>query len=75
MAARVTIERLLRDDDDASGPSIRDWKIEVEPSHIMIRMNHSDGFILLRPADVEILIVDLRRAKETALSLEKEDEK
>lgn len=69
MAARVTIERILRDDDDASGQTIREWKIESEPGHITIRLKHGDGFLLLRTADVEVFSADLQRAKDTALSL------
>lgn len=30
MPAKHTIERILRDDDDASGQTVREWKIEVE---------------------------------------------
>lgn len=73
MAARMTLERVLRDDDDASGQTIREWKIEVESGAcITIRMNHGDGFILLRPDDVDWFITDLNRAKDAALSLEEE---
>lgn len=73
MAARITIERILRDPDDASGQSIRDWKIESEPGFITIRLKHGDGFIMLRPADVETFIFDVRRAQDAAKSLENED--
>lgn len=73
MAARITIERLLRDEDDSSGQSIRDWKIESEPYSVTIRLKHGDGFILLRAADVDIFIADVKRAKETALSLKAEE--
>jgi hypothetical protein len=69
MAARVTIERVLRDDDDISGQSVRDWKIEAEPGHITIRLKHGDGFIMLSPPDVAIFINDLHRAEEQARTL------
>jgi hypothetical protein len=62
MAARITTERILRDDDDDSGQSIRDWKIESDSGHVTIRLKHGDGFILMRAADVEIFVDDLRRA-------------
>lgn len=64
MAVRATIERVLRDDDDASGQTIRDWKIEAEPgAGIMIRMKHGTGFILLRAGDVDLFVADLKRAE------------
>lgn len=70
MAARVTIERLLRDDDDASGQTIREWKIECEPGGpITIRMKHGAGFILMRTTDVDVFTSDLQRAKQVAHAL------
>lgn len=70
MPAKHTIERILRDDDDASGQSIRDWKIEAEVGHgfVMIRMNHGDGFILLRASDVQVFAADLATAATIATS-------
>lgn len=69
MAARVTIERILRDEDDAVGSTIRDWKIEAECGHVVIRLKHGDGFLMLRPSDIEIFTDDLARAKAAALDL------
>lgn len=69
MAARVTIERILRDDDDQTGQNVRDWKIEAERGHIVIRLKHGDGFIMLRPVDIEVFMDDLARAKAAALDL------
>ena len=69
MAARVTIERVSRDDDDASGQTIRDWKIEAESGHVTIRLKHGDGFILLRLADIQVFVADLERAMNAAVSL------
>lgn len=72
MAARVTFERILRDEDDATGQSIRDWKIESGRGDITIHVGRGYGFILLRPEDVDLLMVDLGRAKEAALRLSQE---
>jgi hypothetical protein len=69
MPAKITVERILRDENDDSGQSIRDWKIESECYGVMIRLKHGSGFILLRADDVDIFIADLRRAKEATLSL------
>ena len=70
MAARVTIERVLRDDDDASGQSIREWKIEAETGSIMIRPREGNGFLLMRGADIDIFIEDLRRTRDAGASLD-----
>lgn len=75
MAARITIERLLRDDDDDVGQSIRDWKIESERHGVAVRMKHGTGFLIMRPDDVDLFIADLQHAKEAALSLHNEPEK
>lgn len=72
MAARITIERILRDEDDDSGQTIRDWKIDAEWNGVTIRMKRGDGFIMLRAGDVDQFIADLVRAKEAALSLAEE---
>lgn len=69
MAARITIERILRDDNDDSGQTIREWKIDSEAGHVTIWMKHGSGFLLLRTADIEIFSADLQRAKDAAASL------
>ncbi|WP_439399022.1 hypothetical protein ACRQ5Q_16810 [Bradyrhizobium sp. PMVTL-01] len=74
MSARITTERTLRDDDDMTGQSIRDWKIESEAGHVTIRMKHGDGFILLRSDDVDQFIIDLNRATDLARDLTAERE-
>lgn len=68
MSTRITVETLLRDDDDMSGQSIREWKLEIEQGFITIRMRHGNGFILIRAADVDQLVADLRKAEELAKS-------
>lgn len=73
MPARITIERALRDEDDATGQSIRDWKIEVEATHITIRLKHGDGFLLLRADDIPYFAADLDRACVASRSLEEEE--
>lgn len=74
MPARVTIERLLRDEEDAMGQTIREWKIESEPAHVTIRLRHGDGFILMRTADVEVFIADLKQARDAAFALAEDGE-
>lgn len=69
MIARITLERILRDDDDASGQSVRDWTIQSEAGNITIRLKHGDGFLMLRPADIEIFTADLIKARDAATQL------
>jgi hypothetical protein len=66
MPSKITIETLLRDPDDCSGQTVRQWKIEIEGAHITLRHNHGDGFILIRAADVPTLCSDLERARDLA---------
>lgn len=74
MPARITIERLLRDEDDASGQSVRDWKIEADGDSITIRLKHGDGFLLLRHTDIDIFTSDIENARDAARALLKNSE-
>lgn len=74
MPARVTIERLLRDKDDESGQTVRDWKIEAEADGaITIRLKHGEGFLLLRHADIDLFTSDIECARDGARSLLKDE--
>jgi hypothetical protein len=68
MAWRKTIERILRDSNDQSGQSIREWKIEAEKDLIKVCLNHGDGFILIRPSDAELFVADVCSARDAAIS-------
>lgn len=72
MAARITIERLLRDDDDASGQTIRNWQIEAEPGFVKVCLKHGDGFLLMRADDVDLFVADMERAEAASRSLTSE---
>lgn len=72
MSAKITIERILRDEDDASGQSIREWRIESEPGFVTIKLKHGDGFLMLRFEDIDTFVFDVHRAKEAAESLTNE---
>lgn len=63
MSRRVTFERILRDDDDDAGQTIRDWKIEASDGHVTIKDRHDAGFIMLRPEDVDVFMKDLHDAQ------------
>lgn len=73
MSARLTLERALRDNDDASGQTLRGWKIEREAGHIKVR-NLSEGqLLLIRASDVAALIEDLEKmAAEWATTKERD---
>lgn len=61
MSERFTLERILRDEDDSSGQSIRAWALAVEDGHLTIR-GRSDNYVMgLRVADVEQFKRDLDR--------------
>jgi hypothetical protein len=69
VVAKITVERILRDDDDDSGQTVRQWAIESEAGHVTIKMNSMCGFLLLRTADIEIFAADLQRARDASMSL------
>ena len=60
MAAKVTLERILRDDDDSTGQDIREWKIEREGSRLKIRDCRGSGFLLIRASDADELMADIK---------------
>ena len=59
MTKRVTLERILRDDDDQSGQSIREWKMEIEDDQIKIRPRDGADFLMIRADDVDQFHDDL----------------
>lgn len=65
-AKQFVIETVLRDDDDMSGQTIREWKIVAEHGTVKICLRHGDGFILMRPDDVEEFVSDIHRARDVA---------
>lgn len=74
MVVRNTIERILRDPEDASGQTMREWKIEAERGHITIRLKHGDGFLMMRADDVDLFIKDLSSAQQMARGIEEPEE-
>lgn len=70
MSERATFDRILRDDDDMSGQTIRQWRIEATAGHIVLRSAASDDGAYcfgMRPEDVEAFVLDLRRAQSFAV--------
>lgn len=64
MSARHTIERILRDPDDASGQTIREWKIEVEDATVTISgsRHRPESWIIIRLEDIDQFKRDLDAA-------------
>jgi len=73
-ASRITIERILRDDDDASGQTIRQWTIQVERHGITIRSRDELAFLMMRTDDIAQFRNDLNRAESLARKLAIDDE-
>lgn len=64
MGERTIIGRTIRDPDDASGQSVRAWRLTVaDGSATLTGGDHEDAYapISCRTEDVEQLIADLRR--------------
>lgn len=73
MPARITIERVLRDADDNTGQSIREWRVESEVDVITVRTSAGGSFLIIRPDDVYQFVADLQRAKANAEALKAEE--
>ncbi|MBX3481633.1 MAG: hypothetical protein KF842_14675 [Caulobacter sp.] len=73
MAAQLTLERILRDDDDASGQTIRVWRLSIDGQYLRIQRSGtetSSSGLLIRVADVPQLIADLKSIAAAAETLE-----
>jgi hypothetical protein len=62
VASKITVERILRDDDDASGQTIREWKLELEGDTLTINgsRHRPDAWLIIRLADADECMADLR---------------
>lgn len=63
MSARVTIERVLRDDDDASGQTVRSWRLQMDGGHVQIARNEHSDWNMVRVDDLTLLIGDLEEIR------------
>lgn len=66
MAVKHTIERILRDDDDASGQTVREWKIEVEGDTVTISgsRHRPENWIIIRLSDLDQFRSDINSAEQ-----------
>lgn len=62
MAAKITVERILRDDGDASGQTVREWKLELEGDALTISgsRHRPDAWIIIRLSDADDFMADIR---------------
>lgn len=60
MSRRITLERVLRDDNDANGQTVRTWIMQRDDDLIMIRAREGSDFILIRKADAQQFHEDLQ---------------
>lgn len=62
MAVKLTVERILRDDDDASGQSVREWKLELEDDTLTISgsRHRPESWIIIRLSDADEFMADIR---------------
>ena len=62
MSSKITVERILRDDDDASGQTIREWKLELEGNTLTISgsRHRPDSWIIIRLSDADEFIADIK---------------
>lgn len=59
MTRRTTIERILRDEDDASGQTVRAWRLRRDGSFIQIGRDEDSDWFCIRPEDAAQLAADL----------------
>lgn len=62
MAVKLTVERVLRDEDDASGQSVREWKLELEGDTLTISgsRHRPESWIIIRLSDADEFMTDIR---------------
>lgn len=62
MSSKITVERILRDDDDASGQTIREWKLELEGNTLTISgsRHRPDSWLIIRLSDADEFMADIK---------------
>lgn len=62
MASKVTVERVLRDPDDASGQSVREWKLELEGDTLTISgsRHRPESWLIIRLSDADEFMADIK---------------
>lgn len=62
MAVKLTVERILRDDDDTSGQSVREWKLELEDDTLTISgsRHRPASWLIIRLSDADEFMADIK---------------
>lgn len=62
MAAKITVERVLRDPEDASGQSVREWKLELEGDTLTISgsRHRPESWLIIRLSDADEFMADIK---------------
>lgn len=71
MTVKLTLERILRDDDDASAQTVRGWALSIDTGSLSVRRSadQAEG-LLIRLDDVGDLIADLNAIADAAEAME-----
>lgn len=60
MPRLITVERMVRDDEDPTGHSVRSWWIRRDGSYIWIQpAENQAGPLMIQASDIEALCADL----------------
>ena len=71
MAVKLTLERILRDDDDSSAQTVRSWALSIDGDHLTIkRATDQAERVHIRLDDVGDLIADLNAIADAAEATE-----
>jgi hypothetical protein len=60
VSVRLTIERRLRDGDDATAQTFREWRLQASDGFVTIAKNEHSDWLQVRVEDVPLLIADLQ---------------
>ncbi|MBU1606341.1 MAG: hypothetical protein KKD08_05975 [Alphaproteobacteria bacterium] len=62
MTSKITIERVLRDPDDASGQTVREWKLELEGDTLTISgsRHRPASWLIIRLSDADEFMADIK---------------
>jgi hypothetical protein len=60
VSLRLTIERRLRDEGDATAQTFREWRLQASDGFVTIAKNEHSDWLQIRAEDVPLLIADLQ---------------
>jgi len=62
VSSKITVERILRDAGDASGQTVREWKLELEGETLTISgsRHRPDSWLIIRLSDADEFVADIK---------------